>query len=105
VVKCAVVPPASLAPPRAWTPAGTVTVYRVDGRNAVAGVKIALSPECVQVPATAGSMTGFGEPALSGPLNSTMTGAAPFTPVLAVAGVTDITRSTAASGSVRSGPA
>ena len=38
-------------------PAGTSTVYRVDGANAVAGVKIALSPECVQVPRTAGWIT------------------------------------------------
>ena len=105
MVKCAVVvAPDSRAPPLAWMPAGIWIVYRVDGANAVAGVKIALSPECVQVPRTAGVMTGLGEPLLSGPLNSTMTGAAPLTWVLFAAGATDTSRSTAAFGSVRSGP-
>src|ERR1700722_3387867 len=103
-MKCTDPPLVSRAPPLARMLAGTSTVYRVDGANAVAGVKIALSPECLQVPGTAGWMTGLGEPFLSGPLTSTVTGAAPLTPARPVAGVTETSRRTGTSGSVRSGP-
>src|SRR6185437_5382365 len=85
-------PPTVRTPPG---PAGTSTVNRLPGRNGCVGVNVASLPTSCQVPATAGRITGSGEPGASGAENWTITGEPPSTRLVPDVGSTDSTRSAA----------
>ena len=76
-MNCAVIGLAGRLPRSDRTPAGTVTVTRVDGLNATAGVNISVSPVACQRPGTLGLRVGAAAPRPSGSLCSWLTCGAP----------------------------
>src|ERR1700730_12876544 len=83
---------ASRLPGAERTPAGIVTVIRVDGLNGTVGVNISVSPADCQVPRTPGVTLGSGDPAATGAEKVTRTGSRPSARRAPGAGVMDITR-------------
>src|SRR5258708_14965533 len=83
---------ASRLPRADRTPAGIVTVTRVDGLNGTAGVNISVSPVACQLPGTLGLMAGRGDPADTGAEKVTWTGSLPSACWAPGAGVMEITR-------------
>src|SRR5260221_10252184 len=83
---------ASRLPRADRTPAGIVTVTRVDGLNGTAGVNISVSPVACQLPGTLGLMAGRGDPADTGAEKVTWTGSLPSAWGAPGAGVMEITR-------------
>jgi hypothetical protein len=102
VVKFAVNCLASRLPRSERTPAGTVTVTRVDGLNGTVGVNISESPAGCQLPGTLGLRAGSADPAATGAENVTWTGSLPSARRSPGAGVMEITRNRP--GSVTPGP-
>lgn len=92
MVNCVVMGLASRLPRADRTPAGIVTVTRVDGLNGTAGVNISVSPVACQLPGTLGLMAGRGDPADTGAEKVTWTGSLPSACRAPGAGVIEITR-------------
>src|SRR5258708_31990376 len=83
---------ASRLPRAERTPAGIVTVIRVDALNGTGGVTISVSPADCQVPGTLGVTLGCGDPAATGAEKVTRTGSRPSARRAPGTGVIDTTR-------------
>ena len=88
-----------------FAPPGIFSVTLLFWKYPIAGVKTAVSPSTCQLPAICGESVGIGVLAASGAENCTRIGAAPLTPFVPAAGVTDSTWSGTAGPACRTAAA